>query len=43
MGILSGPVFGMQQIVEIVLPMLAGAVIVIGCIVFWFALTLVAK
>jgi len=43
MGILSGPVFGLDQVLEIVMPMLAGAVALLGCIVFWFALSVFGK
>ena len=43
MGILSGPVFGVDQLIDLLLPVIAGGLILVGMAVVWFAIGLVVK
>lgn len=38
MGILSGPVFGTEQLLQLICPMVFGGVVVLGVVCVWFAL-----
>lgn len=43
MGILSGPVFGLNQLIDLLAPVGVGALLVLGLAALWFAIGLVAN
>lgn len=43
MGILSGPVFGLNQLIDLLMPVGVGALLVLGLAALWFAVGLVVN